>query len=249
MSAAKISSREGALIRSVVEECSTYPNIDNAPKLRHQAIEDGGNMIPNQPWMNELYDKNDKGAAATTTTRSSFGTVRTFSPTMNSKSTKNKGGNRIFSLFFDNKPLTTIETDLSTKHIEDKEERGLFNNYIWNKISAGKRQHFIISDNFKFILNCCMWYISSSLTNNIGKSIMNVFQFPVTLTFIQFGLVAFWCFLFSILFNSSKIRSPTGDIINTITPLALFLIVGHVFSSIAISRIPVSMVHTIKVRW
>ncbi|KAI8335060.1 triose-phosphate transporter family-domain-containing protein [Chlamydoabsidia padenii] len=91
-----------------------------------------------------------------------------------------------------------------------------------------------------------MWYIASSLTNNTGKQILNVFRFPVTLTFIQFGLVAVCCWMAARLFGATHIRRPTMDITRTIVPLAVFLIVGHVFSSIAISRIPVSMVHTIK---
>ncbi|KAI8077731.1 triose-phosphate transporter family-domain-containing protein [Halteromyces radiatus] len=91
-----------------------------------------------------------------------------------------------------------------------------------------------------------MWYVASSMTNNTGKQILNVFRFPVTLTFIQFGLVALCCFTAARLFGATHIRKPTTDITRTIVPLAVFLIVGHVFSSIAISRIPVSLVHTIK---
>ncbi|OBZ89251.1 putative transporter C83.11 [Choanephora cucurbitarum] len=147
--------------------------------------------------------------------------------------------NKLLSSF-----LSTDDTDndLSTRHIEThyndtsqriQEAMGFF----------GK---FGISDNLKFILNCCMWYLSSSLTNNIGKSIMNVFQFPVTLTFVQFGLVMVWCYLMSVLFGVTQIRTPTKTIVKTIAPLAIFLIVGHVFSSVAISRVPVSLVHTIK---
>ncbi|KAI8380786.1 triose-phosphate transporter family-domain-containing protein [Blakeslea trispora] len=137
-----------------------------------------------------------------------------------------------------------VNNDLSTRHTDTQynqpsqriqEIMGFF----------GKRQ-FVLSDNFRFVLNCCMWYLSSSLTNNIGKSIMNVFQFPVTLTFVQFGLVMIWCYLMSVIFKATQIRTPTRIIVKTIAPLAIFLIVGHVFSSVAISRIPVSLVHTIK---
>ncbi|KAI8072338.1 triose-phosphate transporter family-domain-containing protein [Gongronella butleri] len=91
-----------------------------------------------------------------------------------------------------------------------------------------------------------MWYIASSMTNNTGKQILNAFRFPVTLTFVQFGLVALCCFVTARVFGATHIRQPTIDIARTIVPLAVFLIVGHVFSSIAISRIPVSLVHTIK---
>jgi solute carrier family 35 protein E1 len=65
---------------------------------------------------------------------------------------------------------------------------------------------------------------------------------------VQFLLVACWSAIVEKVFNSSNIKKPTKIIIQTIVPLSLFMIVGHIFSSISISRIPVSLVHTIKVR-
>ncbi|KAL0081245.1 triose-phosphate transporter family-domain-containing protein [Phycomyces blakesleeanus] len=132
--------------------------------------------------------------------------------------------------------------DLSTRHVDTYDISPL--QTFWQSLPGSK--HFALSDNFKFIINICMWYISSSLTNNIGKQILTSFKYPVTLTFIQFALVAMWCFLVANLASTTHIRSPTQEIVRTITPLAVFLIVGHVFSSIAISRVPVSLVHTIK---
>lgn len=104
-----------------------------------------------------------------------------------------------------------------------------------------------LSENSKFLICCLMWYISSSLSSNTGKQIMNSFKYPVTLTFVQFIFVAAWCAIMERAFKSSGIKKPTKVIIQTIVPLSLFMIVGHVFSSISISRIPVSLVHTIKV--
>ncbi|KAI8886963.1 TPT-domain-containing protein [Backusella circina FSU 941] len=91
-----------------------------------------------------------------------------------------------------------------------------------------------------------MWYLSSSLSSNTGKQIMNHFRYPVTLTFAQFFFVACWCASIELLFQSTGIKKPTKVIIKTIIPLSLFMTVGHIFSSVAISRIPVSLVHTIK---
>lgn len=138
------------------------------------------------------------------------------------------------------------QPELSTRHIDASSSGNALQN-LWNYLFPSST-HFTVSDNLKFILNCCMWYLSSSLTNNTGKQILNVFKFPVTLTFVQFGLVAMWCYLVAAIFHVTTIRTPTQKIISTMTPLAAFLIVGHVFSSIAISRVPVSLVHTIKVR-
>ncbi|KAF9563915.1 TPT-domain-containing protein [Agrocybe pediades] len=103
------------------------------------------------------------------------------------------------------------------------------------------------SSNFLFILLCGLWYSTSALSSNTGKAILNQFRYPVTLTFVQFGFVAFYCLLFmSPLVRFTKLRMPTKAIIKSTLPMGLFQVGGHIFSSIAISRIPVSTVHTIK---
>lgn len=135
-----------------------------------------------------------------------------------------------------------LESDLSTRHVDSTQA-----NPLQNLVNLVVPHQFSLSDNLKFILNCCMWYSSSSLTNNTGKQILNVFRYPVTLTFVQFGLVALFCYMAAVLFKITDIRRPTHRIATAMSPLAGFLIVGHVFSSIAISRVPVSLVHTIKV--
>ncbi|KAI9279085.1 triose-phosphate transporter family-domain-containing protein [Sporodiniella umbellata] len=113
-----------------------------------------------------------------------------------------------------------------------------------SKLSLDKK--LILSENGKFAVCCFMWYLCSSLSNNTGKHIMNLFKYPVTLTFIQFLFVALWCVIMENIAKSTGIKKPTRQIIQTMIPLSLFLIVGHIFSSISISRIPVSLVHTIK---
>ncbi|KAF9405466.1 suppressor of loss of ypt1, partial [Podila epigama] len=97
----------------------------------------------------------------------------------------------------------------------------------------------------KLPLLCLAWYLSSAVTNNIGKQIMNQFRYPVTLTFIQFVFVSMFCFLSGTV-GLTKIRSPTVGILQMTAPLVGFQVVGHVFSSVAISHVPLSVVHTIK---
>lgn len=46
--------------------------------------------------------------------------------------------------------------------------------------------------------------------------------------------------------HGSHVHKPTAGIIIMMSPLSIFLISGHVFSSIAISNVPVSFVHTVK---
>jgi hypothetical protein len=112
---------------------------------------------------------------------------------------------------------------------------------------------------FKILLICFFWYLSSAVTNNIGKQLLNIVNVPVMLTWVQFAFVAIitWCFGYIQIFlwgssssqqQSMGIRSPSWDILTTTSPLSFFLISGHIFSSIAISKIPVSFAHTIKVR-
>ena len=81
---------------------------------------------------------------------------------------------------------------------------------------------------------------------------------PATLTLIQFAIVSSLCLLLSWLatiYPSLRtritalrypIRYPSRDVIVTTLPLAAFQIGGHLLSSTATARIPVSLVHTIK---
>ncbi|KAG6017046.1 hypothetical protein E4U43_002450 [Claviceps pusilla] len=110
----------------------------------------------------------------------------------------------------------------------------------------------------KLVILCLMWYASSALTNTSSKSILNAFDKPATLTLVQFAFVSSLCVvmawlaaLFPVLRQKVSalkhpIRLPSRDIIRTTLPLAAFQIGGHLLSSSATAKIPVSLVHTIK---
>lgn len=110
----------------------------------------------------------------------------------------------------------------------------------------------------KLVVLCIIWYGSSALTNTSSKSILNAFAKPATLTLVQFAFVCAYCLLLSWLasvFPSLRaavpslrhgIRYPSREVIQTTMPLAAFQIIGHLLSSTATSKIPVSLVHTIK---
>lgn len=101
----------------------------------------------------------------------------------------------------------------------------------------------------RFVLLCGLWYTTSALSSNTGKAILTQFRYPVTLTFVQFGFVALYCMLcMSPAVRFSRMRMPTRAIVRSTLPMGMFQVGGHMFSSMAISRIPVSTVHTIKVR-
>ncbi|CAG8617309.1 1040_t:CDS:2, partial [Funneliformis mosseae] len=101
-------------------------------------------------------------------------------------------------------------------------------------------------DTLKFIVYCLLWYASSAITNNSGKQLLNQFNYPVTLTWVQFGFVGFYCYAFGQGMGLTRIRSPSVGIIRRTLPLCLFQIGSHVLSSIATALVPVSFVHTIK---
>ncbi len=121
-----------------------------------------------------------------------------------------------------------------------------------------------------FVLLCGLWYLSSAFSSNTGKQIMIQFKYPVTLTFIQFAFVSGYSVLClaareQLNLNSASghhlhharrgslsttagwgIRRPTRAHFQGTFMMSLFQIAGHVFSSMAIARVPVSTVHTIK---
>ncbi|KAK9704093.1 hypothetical protein K7432_010374, partial [Basidiobolus ranarum] len=106
--------------------------------------------------------------------------------------------------------------------------------------------HIKMSSSVTFCLYCILWYSTSSITNNIGKAILTQFSYPVTLTFVQFGLVAILAFVIGHVFGVTKVQKPSREILLPTLPLSLFAIGGHVFSSVALSQVPVSFVHTVK---
>ncbi|KIV92842.1 hypothetical protein PV10_04106 [Exophiala mesophila] len=111
---------------------------------------------------------------------------------------------------------------------------------------------------YKLIILCIVWYMTSALTNTSSKSILNAYPKPATLTILQFFSVFTWCIILtslSSLFPSLKnmipalrngLRRPTWDVIYTALPLSVFQLLGHLLSSYATEKIPVSLVHTIK---
>ncbi|KAL4065965.1 triose-phosphate transporter family-domain-containing protein [Scleroderma yunnanense] len=99
----------------------------------------------------------------------------------------------------------------------------------------------------RFSFLCMIWYTTSALSSNTGKTILVQFSYPVTLTIIQFAIVAGYCLiLMTPAVRFSRMRLPTRGILMTTLPMGAFQVGGHMFSSMAISRIPVSTVHTIK---
>ncbi|KAF2271701.1 TPT-domain-containing protein [Westerdykella ornata] len=108
------------------------------------------------------------------------------------------------------------------------------------------------------IVLCGVWYMTSISSNTSSKAILTALPKPVTLTIVQFAFVSGWCLFLAALarryprlkhvmpFLKYGIRPPTRELIMTTLPLAFFQVGGHILSSDATRRIPVSLVHTIK---
>ncbi|EXJ93515.1 hypothetical protein A1O1_01907 [Capronia coronata CBS 617.96] len=111
---------------------------------------------------------------------------------------------------------------------------------------------------YKLIILCIIWYLTSALTNTSSKSILNALPKPATLTMVQFASVSLWCLFFTTLSSvfpplkraipalKNGLRRPSWDVLYTAFPLSIFQLLGHLLSSYATSKIPVSLVHTIK---
>jgi solute carrier family 35 protein E1 len=100
--------------------------------------------------------------------------------------------------------------------------------------------------------------MTSIFTNMSSKAILTALPQPVTLTTVQFAFVSGWCLLLAAVarryprmkqtmpFLKYGIRPPSRELILATLPLTCFQIGGHLLSADATSRIPVSLVHTIK---
>ncbi|SPO26888.1 related to SLY41 - Putative transporter of the triose phosphate translocator family [Ustilago trichophora] len=114
-----------------------------------------------------------------------------------------------------------------------------------------------------FILGCLAWYTSSSLSSNTSKALLSkgrnhhhsvrppAFPYPVTLTLIHFAFVNVCCFICAsrrILGKRALTRlvKPSFSRVAEVGQLAFFNVLGQALSSLAISRVPVATVHTIK---
>uniref|UniRef100_V5EJG1 Sugar phosphate transporter domain-containing protein n=1 Tax=Kalmanozyma brasiliensis (strain GHG001) TaxID=1365824 RepID=V5EJG1_KALBG len=123
-----------------------------------------------------------------------------------------------------------------------------------------------------FVLGCLAWYTSSSLSSNTSKALLSkgrvpkvdgqdwgvppaarppAFPYPVTLTLIHFIFVNVCCAICAsrrILGNRALTRlvKPSFHRVAEVGQLAFFNVMGQALSSLAISRVPVATVHTIK---
>ena len=99
----------------------------------------------------------------------------------------------------------------------------------------------------QFAIFIILWYGLSVSTVSISKIIMIEYGYALTLTLVQFGFSSVFSIIVCYLFPVEKLIFPNRQIILSTLPLGIFQILGQVFASSALSYIPVSFSHTIKV--
>ncbi|CBQ72852.1 related to SLY41-Putative transporter of the triose phosphate translocator family [Sporisorium reilianum SRZ2] len=137
----------------------------------------------------------------------------------------------------------------------------------WTQADAPSRSTLL------FVLGCLAWYTSSSLSSNTSKALLSkgrstttaadhqhhdfvpdrppAFPYPVTLTLIHFAFVNVCCAICASrrLWGDralTRLVKPSLSRVAEVGQLAFFNVLGQALSSLAISRVPVATVHTIK---
>jgi len=93
------------------------------------------------------------------------------------------------------------------------------------------------------------WYTTSSLTNNLNKSILNdaIFPFPLTVTFAQFGFIALFCFMmFTLWPQKFKLQKVGLSFVTIVLPLCISQVFAHLLTQMSLQHVPVSFTHTVK---
>ncbi|XP_045123058.1 solute carrier family 35 member E1 homolog isoform X3 [Portunus trituberculatus] len=109
---------------------------------------------------------------------------------------------------------------------------------------AEEREVWVI---VRVVLLCTAWYLISSGNNVVGKTLLNEFPYPMTVTMVQLVCIATCS---SPVLKWMKVRRRS-DISwsyykRIIIPLALGKFMASVFSHVSIWRVPVSYAHTVK---
>lgn len=198
------------------------------------------------------YEQNNSNADVLPTTGVSIN--RTMSPFFAAERTSLYGPRRSDSpVILDHSSKNGLDSSLNSNVVHSRPRSKSFTEKTITTLS--------VPISLPLIILCLSWYLSSAVSNTLNKSILNVFPYPVTLTMIQFlmavslGVTTIQLSQFSPTFynllpagtvSPFGVKFPTREILMFTLPMGIFQLFGHIFSHMATSQIPVSLVHTIK---
>jgi len=93
---------------------------------------------------------------------------------------------------------------------------------------------------------CLVWYSVSSINNVIGKSLLNQFPYPMTLTLVQLLSISIYSEPILRHFVKRRTEVESGIFKKIIVPLAIGKFLASVSSHISMWKVPVSYSHTVK---
>lgn len=92
---------------------------------------------------------------------------------------------------------------------------------------------------------CVLWYAVSSSNNVIGKTLLNEFPYPMTMTMVQLlSITVFSGPMFSLWGIRQYVDISWRYYFTLIVPLAFGKFIASVFSHVSIWKVPVSYAHT-----
>jgi len=104
-----------------------------------------------------------------------------------------------------------------------------------------------LRDNIQLVLACSMWYLTSSLSGIFAKQLLSYFPRVLSVTYFAFVLNVLFGVGIGRLGPSMHVDfPPSNEALRTLLPFSVLRVFSHVTSTMSLSRISLSLMHTIK---